>query len=151
MAGAPVPANATKVKAAGGTATRVSTANSATDDDSSWVAQVDFDGDGNVEDVNFVWDDEDKVLYAYADGAFLCANGGVATGEMLIATFAAGNTGKRPTGAGFWLADLDASECAAQEDALWGCRFDASGSPTTCGSATIDEKTDDLVIATVSR
>jgi hypothetical protein len=70
---------------------------------------------------------------------------------MLIATSAAGNTGKRPAGSGFWLADLDASECAAQEEALWGCRFDASGSPTACGSATIDEKTDDLVIATVSR
>src|SRR5262245_65593015 len=36
-AGAPVPANATKAKSDGGTAVKVSTANSAADDDSFWT------------------------------------------------------------------------------------------------------------------
>ena len=29
---------------------------------------------------------------------------------------------------------------------MWGCKFDASGAETACGIATIDEKTDDLIV-----
>ena len=89
-AGTPVPANATKAKSDGGTAVKVSTANSAADDDSFWTEEVDIDGDGDVDATSLVWDDEDKVLYSYSDGAFTCANGGTGTGELLIAAFAAG-------------------------------------------------------------
>jgi hypothetical protein len=150
-AGTPPPANATKVKSAGGTAVKASTANAAADDDSFWTEEIDIDGDGNVEATSLIWDDEDKVLFSYSDGTFTCANGGTGTGELLIATYAAGNTGKRPAGSGFWVADLDAGECAAQAEGLWGCRFNPAGKPTACGVVTIDDKADDIVIVTAKK
>ena len=150
-AGTPPPASAKTTKSAGGNKVKVSTANHATDDDSFWIERLDVDGDGDVEDTNIVWDDEDKVLFAYSVGAFGCRNGGTATAELLVATFAAGNPGKRPAGSGFWVADLDAGECGAQAAALWGCKFDANGSETACGLAALDEKTDELVIVTVAK
>ena len=150
-AGAAPPAGAKTTKSAGGNKLTVSTANSATDDDSVWVEKLDVDGDGDVEDTNLVWDDEDKVLFAYSVGAFACKNGGTATAELLVATNGAGNPRKKPAGSGFWLADLDKGECGAQAAALWGCKFDASGTETACGVAAIDEKNDDIVIATASK
>ena len=144
-------AGAKTAKSAGGTKAKVSTANSATDDDSFWVEKLDVDGDGDVEDANLVWDDEDGILFSYTVGAFGCRNGGTATAELLIGINAAGNPRKRPTGSGFWLADLDKGECGAQAAAMWGCKFDASGAETACGVATLDEKTDDLVIVTAAK
>jgi hypothetical protein len=142
----PAPATATKTKTAGANKVKVSTANSATDDDSMWAERIDVDGDGDVEDSNLVWDDEDKVLFAYSTGAFTCKNGGTATADLLVATFAAGNARNRPVGSGFWVADLDKGECAAQVAGLWGCKFDPTGTETACGVATLDEKNDDLVV-----
>ena len=43
----------------------------------------------------------------YSNAAFACRNGGTATAELLVATYAAGNAGKKPAGSGFWVADLD--------------------------------------------
>jgi len=150
-AGTPPPANATKAKSIGGTSVKASTANSAADDDSFWTQSIDIDGDGDVEATNLVWDDEDKVLFSYSDGAFTCAGGGTGTGELLIATYAAGNTGKRPAGSGFWVASLDEGECAAQAAGLWGCRFNPAGKSTACGVVSIDDKADDIVIVTAKK
>jgi hypothetical protein len=66
-AGTAPPTTATKTKTAGKSATKLSTANSPTDDDSFWIEKLDIDGDGNVDDANLVWDDEDKVLFAWKD------------------------------------------------------------------------------------
>jgi hypothetical protein len=150
-AGTAAPASAKPAKSAGGNKLSVSTANSPTDDDSFWVEKLDVDGDGDVEDTNLVWDDEDKVLFAYSVGAFTCKNGATATAELLVATNAAGNPRKKPAGSGFWLADLDKGECSAQAAALWGCKFDASGTETACGVAVLDEQNDDIVIAAASK
>ena len=150
-AGTTPPASAKPAKAAGNNKAKVSTANSATDDDSFWIEKLDVDGDGDVEDTNLVWDDEDKVLFAYSVGAFTCKNGGTATAELLVATNGPDNPRKRPVGSGFWVADLDKGECGAQAAGLWGCKFDASGAETACGIAVLDEKTDDLVVAVVSK
>jgi hypothetical protein len=150
-AGTAPPAGAKTTKTAGNNKAKVSTANSATDDDSFWIEKLDVDGDGDVEDANLVWDDEDKVLFSYTVGAFACKNGGTATAELLVAVYAAGNPGKRPVGSGFWIADLDKGECASQTAAMWGCKFDAKGSETACGVAILDEKTDDLIIVTAAK
>jgi hypothetical protein len=150
-AGTAAPASAKTTKTAGDNKAKVSTANSASDDDSFWIEKLDVDGDGDVEDTNLVWDDEDKVLFAYSVGAFACRNGGTATAELLVATNAAGNPRDKPAGSGFWVADLDKGECGAQAAAMWGCKFDANGNETACGVAALDEKTDDLIIATASR
>ncbi len=88
---------------------------------------------------------------SYTVGAFGCKNGGTATAELLIGINAAGNPRKRPAGSGFWVASLDKGECGAQAAGMWGCKFDASGAETACGVAAIDEKTDDLIIATVAK
>ena len=64
-AGTAPPAGAKTAKSAGGGKATVSTANSATDDDSFWVEKLDVDGDGDVEDANLVWDDEDGILFSY--------------------------------------------------------------------------------------
>lgn len=150
-AGATPPASAKPAKAAGGNKAKISTANSATDDDSFWIEKLDVDGDGDVEDANLLWDDEDKVLFAYSVGAFTCKNGGTATAELLVATNGSDNPRKRPAGSGFWVADLDKGECGAQAAGLWGCKFDATGSETACGVAVLDEKNDDLVIAAAAK
>ena len=150
-AGTTAPAGAKTAKSAGGGKATVSTANSATDDDSFWVEKLDVDGDGDVEDSNLVWDDEDGVLFSYTVGAFGCKNGGTATAELLIGVNAAGNPRKRPAGSGFWVASLDKGECGAQAAAMWGCKFDATGAETACGVAAIDEKTDDIIIATAAK
>jgi hypothetical protein len=147
-AGTAPPAGAKTAKTAGGTKAKVSTANNATDDDSFWIEKLDVDGDGDVEDANLVWDDEDGILFSYTVGAFACRNGGTATAELLIGINAAGNPRKRPAGSGFWIADLDKGECGAQAAAMWGCKFDEKGADTACGVATLDEKTDELVIVT---
>jgi hypothetical protein len=150
-AGSAAPAGSKTTKTAGGNKATVSTANSATDDDSFWVEKLDVDGDGDVEDSNLVWDDEDGLLFSYTVGAFACKGGGTATAELLIGVNAAGNPRKRPAGSGFWLANLEAGECGAKAAAMWGCKFDASGAETACGVATLDEKTDDLVIVTAAK
>jgi hypothetical protein len=150
-AAAAPPASATKAKSVGKVAAKASTANSATDDDSFWVEQLDIDGDGNVDDSNLVWDDEDKVLFAYSDGTFTCKNGATGTGELLVATNGAGNPRKRPAGSGFWVAAVDKGECGAQVAGLFGCRFDETGSETACGLVTVDEKNDDIVIVTAQK
>jgi hypothetical protein len=69
---------------------------------------------------------------------------------MLIAINGKGNPRGRPAGSGFWAVDLDAGECGVKAAGIYGCRFDAKGNPTACGLVTIDEKNDDIVIATVA-
>jgi hypothetical protein len=148
----PSPATGSKqTTTAGVNKTKVSTANTASDTDSVWVERIDVDGDGNTEDTNVVWDDEDKVLFAYRTGTFSCQNGGTATADLLVAAYGTGNSGKKPVGSGFWVADLDKGDCGVQAAAMWGCKFDANGNSTACGVATLDEKSDDITIVTASK
>ena len=144
------PAKAEQKKGVGKGRLAVNTANSPDDTDSFWIEQIDIDGDGTVEDANIIWDDEDKVLYTYADGDFTCANGKTGSGGMLIAIFGAGNSHHQPAGPGWYAVELDESECGAKAAGVYGCKFDAKQQPTACGVATLDEKNDALTIVTVS-
>jgi hypothetical protein len=143
------PADANKRASIGKKKVKAKTANSADDTDSIWVEQLDIDGDGNVEETSLLWDDEDKVLYLYADGTFTCANGGTGDGGMLIALYGDGNTYKKPAGSGWYAVGLDKSECAAEAAGVFGCKFDAQGNATACGAVKIDAKNDDIAIAAV--
>ena len=145
------PADAKKATSVGKGNVKVNTANTAEDTDSFWVEALDIDGDGNVEKADVLWDDEDKVLYLHAAGTFTCANGGTGEGSLLIAIFAEGNPYKKPAGSGWYVVELDKSECAAQSAGLFGCKFDAKGNATACGAVKIDEKNDDIIIAAVSK
>ena len=114
--------------------------------DSSWVAQIDVDGDSTAAEATFVWDDENKVLFIAVEDDEVCANGGTALANTLTALFATGNVAGVPVGSGWTATYLDATECGAAEPVLWGERFDATGTVTAAGVATIDPTTGDLVI-----
>ncbi len=140
------PANARQVKSIGKGKVSANTANSADDTDSLWVEKIDVDGDGNVDEASLLWDDEDRVLYIYKEGTFTCANGGTGAGGMLIAVYGKGNSHGKPAGSGWWAAEVDKSECAAQAAGVYGCTFDATGKSTACGVAAVDDKGDALVV-----
>jgi hypothetical protein len=141
------PIGAKPAKTVGENRLTVSTANTAADEDRRWIERVDIDGGGDVEESHLIWDDEDKVLYAFSKGELACRNGGTATYGVLVAAYGKDNPRQRPAGSGFWVADLDKGECGVQAVGLWGCKFDASGSTSACGAATLDEKNDDLIVA----
>jgi hypothetical protein len=39
---------------------------------------------------------------------------------------------------------LNAGQCAAKESGAFGCKFDASGDPTDCGAAAINNATGEV-------
>jgi hypothetical protein len=145
------PADAKKSASIGEEVISVSTANSPGDTDSVWVQQMDVNGDGSVESANLIWDDEDKILYFYYEGGFKCKNGNTGTGAVLIGVNGRDNPRNKPSGSGFYAVSLDKDECGAEEAGLWGCRFDAAGNPTACGTAAVDDKYDDIIILTASQ
>ena len=106
--------------------------------DSSWVAQVDVDGDSTAAQATFLWDDEVKVLYIATEDDEVCSNGGTALANTLTALFATGNVAGVPVGSGWTATYLDATECGAASPVLWGERFDSTGTVTKAGVATID-------------
>jgi hypothetical protein len=111
----------------------VKTANGSSDTDSIWVQQIDIDGDGDVEEVDSLWDDEDKVLYLYDELDVACAlTSGIASSSLLIGVYGEGNSARKPAGSGWWAALLDETECAVEETDAYGCRFDASGNAVEC-------------------
>ena len=120
-------------------------------DSDSWAEQIDVDGDGQAEQTNLVWDGADKVLFSDSTGTFTCSNGSTGTGELLVAINGTGNKRGRPVGSGFWVASVDKNQCGIPAGSLWGCKFDASGTTTACGAATIDKTNNDLTIVTATR
>jgi len=145
-AGTPPPAGTTKTSSVGQNV-KVATP----PDSDSWAEQIDVDGSGTAEQTNTVWDGADKVLLSDSAGTFTCSNGATGTGELLIAVNGAGNKFGRPPGSGFWVAQMDKGQCGVPAGTTWGCKFDASGTATACGVATIDQKNNDLIIVTAQK
>lgn len=145
------PANAKKAASIGKGKAMAKTSNAAGDDDSVWVQKIDIDGDGTVDEVDTLWDDEDKVLYLYDELDVDCAlTDGTASASLLVALFGKGNPKKQPVGSGWYAVQLDEGECAAEEASLYGCHFDASGNPTACDEATVDYANDELDLVEAS-
>src|SRR5215471_6207976 len=142
----PPPSTATKATSIGQKVTGSAPASS-----QSWAEQLDVDGNGRAEQSTLLWDGQDKVLYSNSSGTFTCQNGATGSGELLVAVNGQGNKWGRPAGSGFWLASMDKGACGVQTDALWGCKFDPSGSATACGVATLDQANGDLIIATAQK
>ena len=115
-------------------------------DNTYWVEEIDFDGSGNPVDAHMLWDEMEKVLYTYADKPFQCKDGSSTSGGFLIATYGQGNRMKKPAGSGWWIASLNQGMCKASNEALFGCKFDENGKNMACGLATLNEKTNDLMI-----
>ena len=144
------PADAQQKTSIGKDGLTVNTANLPGDTDSFWIQQIDIDGDGTAESANLICDDEDRILYFYYEGDFKCKNGKTESGAALIGVNGKDNPRKRPAGSGFFAVSLDKDECGAEEAGLWGCRFDAIGNPTACGTVAIDDKYDDIIIMAAS-
>ena len=145
-ANTPPPASTTKTSSVG-QKTQVTTP----PDSESWAEQIDVDGNGTPEQTNLVWDGADKVLFSDSSGTFTCKNGTTGTGELLVAVNGSGNKRGRPAGSGYWIASMDKGQCGVRADSLWGCKFDASGTATACGVATVDQKNNDIVLVTTER
>jgi len=93
-----------------------------------------------------------KTFYVYDENhSLVCADGSPATADLLIAINGKGNPRNRPAGSGFYVVSLDATECKAEATEAYGCRFDGKGNPTVCGVVEVDDKNDDVVIATASK
>ena len=144
MAKLPPPANATTATSIGSGPTMINTANYPGDTDSFWVGQFDIDGDGDVETTQFLWDDEDKILFAYAETDIPCTNGGTATVAILAGVNAAGNARGRAPGSGFYAIYFDGTECGALAAGLYGARFDAAGHVTAWGAVVVDSSGDEI-------
>lgn len=124
---------------------------SAADTGSFWVEELDLLDDGQVEEVDLLWDDEAKVLYLFGAETFTCADGvNEGAGGVLVAIYDADNADDEPAGSGWYLVELDAAECDAQSDTLWGCEFDANGEETDCGLASLDTVTGDILLLEAS-
>ena len=141
------PANAKQKKHIGKGQTAFGTANSTDDGDPLWIEQLDINNDNSSEEVELLYDDEDKVLYAYAKVACDCGSGGRSKGGLLFAIYCKGNTRGKPVGSGWWVAALDVGECGAKSAGLYGCKFDAKGKTTESGMVVLDAEHDDIVIA----
>lgn len=152
LAKAPAPpSNATRQATIGMGKAAIKTANTSGESDSVWVEEIDVDGDGAVEETQLLWDDEDKVLFAYAETDVPCDMGGTATAALLIGVNGKGNLRGRPEGSGFYAVYLDATECGAIAAGLFGARFDARGYVTACGEVVINEDTDEITIVAARR
>lgn len=141
------PAGAQQKGMIGSGQTMLHTTSTTSDLDSYWSERVDIDGDGNVDDSDWLWDDEARVLYTYDDNSFRCGKGGTGNGQMLVAVYGDGNARGRPEGSGWWVASLDEGECGAKTQSMYGCRFNSQGTRTSCGVAMLDDTNDDIVIA----
>jgi hypothetical protein len=112
-----------------------------------WQEQVAYSS-GNTVTTDFLYNPNTGVIYGYREDDFKCANGQPAHGDIMEAQYTQGNPASKPVGSGWYAVQLDAGKCAAKQSSVYGCRFDANGNPTTCGAATVNSQTGDIVIAT---
>lgn len=138
------PATATQSNIVGSGPLLVNTANFAGDNDCTWYAQFDIDGDGDFETTQMLWDDEDKMLYAYAETDVACSMGGTATVAILAGVNGAGNPRGRPAGSGFFALYFDGTECGALTAGVYGCHFDSSGNVSRWGMVVVDSFGDEI-------
>jgi hypothetical protein len=147
----PPPATAVPKTSIGSGKVSMKTANSPADQDSFWIEEIDIDGDGVVERTEMLWDDEDRVLYAYAQTDVDCAAGGIAVVAVLVGVNADGNPRKRQPGSGMIAAEFDETECGASEAGLYGCTFNGAGIVTNWVVVRLDEENDTVMTADTFR
>jgi hypothetical protein len=112
-----------------------------------WTDLVDIDGDGVEEDTQFLFDKQRGILYTYKQDSYQCANRISQNGDVLMGIYTQGNTAGRPSGSGWYVVAVKAGQCGEKKAGLFGCRFDASGKPTTCGTAKVKEESGEIEVA----
>ena len=111
-----------------------------------WTDLVDLDGDGVEKDTQFLFDKQRGILYTYKQDAYQCGDGTSQNGAVLMAIYAQGNNAGRPLGSGWYVVAVKAGQCSEKKAGLFGCRFDASGKPTTCGTAKVEEESGEVEV-----
>jgi hypothetical protein len=111
-----------------------------------WTDLVDIDGDGVEEDTQFLFDKKRGILYTYKQDNYQCANGTSQNGDVLMGIYTQGNTAGRPSGSGWFVVAVKAGQCGEKKAGLFGCRFGASGKPTTCGTAKVKEESGEVEV-----
>jgi len=57
-----------------------------------------------------------------------------------------GNTAGKPVRSGWYVVAVKAGQCREKKAGLFGCRFDRSGQPTTCGTAKVKEESGEIEV-----
>jgi len=109
-----------------------------------WTDLVDIDADGQEEDNQFLFDKKRGMLYTYREDNYQCADGTPENGNVLMGIYAKGNPAGKPVGSGWFVVAVKAGQCGEKKAGLFGCRFDASGKPATCGTAKVKEESGDV-------
>ncbi len=109
-----------------------------------WTDLVDIDGDGVEEDTQFLFDKKRGILYTYKQDAYQCADGTSENGDVLMGIYTQANTAGKPSGSGWFVVAVKAGQCGEKKAGLFGCRFDASGKPTSCGTAKVKEESGEV-------
>jgi hypothetical protein len=111
-----------------------------------WTDLVDIDGDGVEEDTQFLYDKQRGILYTYKQDNYQCADGTSQNGDVLMGIYTQGNTAGKPSGSGWFVVAVKAGQCGEKKAGLFGCRFNASGKPTTCGTAKVREESGEVEV-----
>jgi hypothetical protein len=111
-----------------------------------WTDLVDIDGDGVEEDTQFLYDKQRGILYTYKQDNYQCADGTSQNGDVLMGIYTQGNTAGNPSGSGWFVVAVKAGECGEKKAGLFGCRFNTSGKPTTCGTAKVREESGEVEV-----
>jgi hypothetical protein len=109
-----------------------------------WTDLVDIDADGVEEDNQFLLDKKRGILYTYREDNYQCADGTSQNGDVLMGIYAMGNPAGKPVGSGWFVVAVKAGQCGEKKAGLFGCWFNASGKPTTCGTARVKEESGDI-------
>jgi hypothetical protein len=111
-----------------------------------WTDLVDIDGDGVEEETQFLFDKQRGILYSYNQDTYQCGDGTSLNGDVLMGIYTQGNTAGRPLGSGWYVVAVKEEQCGEKKPGLFGCRFDTSGKPTTCGTAKVREESGEVVV-----
>ena len=111
-----------------------------------WTDLVDIDGDGVEEDTQFLFDKQRGILYTYKQDKYQCADGTSQNGDVLMGIYTQGNAAGRPSGSGWYVVAVKAGQCGEKKAGLFGCRVDASGKPTTCGTTKVKEESGEVEV-----
>jgi hypothetical protein len=117
---------------------------------SYWTEEVDLHDDGSVETTEFLYDAQRGIVYAYGEDDFTCANGKPEKAAILEAVYATGNKAGKPVGSGYYVVSLNAGQCAAKKAGAYGCKVDANGDPTECGTMVVNDATGEVTVAVVN-
>jgi hypothetical protein len=112
-----------------------------------WTDMVDLNGNGVEQDTQFLFDKQRGILYTYKRDNYQCANGTSQNGDVLMGIYTQGNNAGRPSGSGWFVVSVKAGQCGETKAGLFGCRFDASGKMTPCGTAKVKEESGELEVS----